>query len=343
MVVGYSATPLGWEAFKWDQVNGLVGLGHDGGCPSGEGPQFTSRAEGINNSGIIVGHTSTATRCAEAFTWQGGTFTLLGVLPSHTDSAATDINDAADPQVVGASYGTAALRTPFIWDSTNGMTGLAVLGGYTEAWGMGVNDAGDVVGSSAGGPKEATVWLVSNGMTPLGLGYLIGTDTTSDAWDINNEGQVVGNSTTPTDGYKAFVWDQCNGMRDLNNLVDASGAGWTLWWARAINEAGQIAGYGLNPSGDIEAFLLTPITGACCDGTVCTISTEDECNCIGGVYQGDGTTCDPNPCCRPDSTGQFCIGVCDDPGLQCVPSLITELPTPPGGFEVTAEHGWCLE
>ncbi|MCP4591500.1 MAG: hypothetical protein GY842_12210 [bacterium] len=60
--------------------------------------------------------------------------------------------------------------------------------------------------------------------------------------------------------------------------------------------------------------ILPPPTGACCLGYACTNGnvTADYCvNTLGGVYQGDGTDCDPNPCigacCFPD-------GSCDDAG-----------------------------
>ncbi len=40
----------------------------------------------------------------------------------------------------------------------------------------------------------------------------------------------------------------------------------------------------------------TICTGACCIDGICSIETE--VNCVGsfGFYQGDGTTCDPDPC-----------------------------------------------
>ena len=40
--------------------------------------------------------------------------------------------------------------------------------------------------------------------------------------------------------------------------------------------------------------------GACCygDGT-CAVSTQATCEGAGGVYQGGGTDCDPNPCPQP--------------------------------------------
>ena len=37
-------------------------------------------------------------------------------------------------------------------------------------------------------------------------------------------------------------------------------------------------------------------TGACCVGSDCSIETEDDCDDMGGIYQGDDTECDPNPC-----------------------------------------------
>jgi probable HAF family extracellular repeat protein len=45
-------------------------------------------------------------------------------------------------------------------------------------------------------------------------------------------------------------------MQDLNNLISSS-SGWTLLEATAINESGQIVGWGYN-GGQDHAFLLTP-------------------------------------------------------------------------------------
>lgn len=48
--------------------------------------------------------------------------------------------------------------------------------------------------------------------------------------------------------------------------------------------------------GDAGTPIFTPM-GACCDGIGnCTIATQASCEDSGGVYQGDDTTCDPNPC-----------------------------------------------
>jgi hypothetical protein len=55
------------------------------------------------------------------------------------------------------------------------------------------------------------------------------------------------------------LWDSIDGMQDLNDLLDASSAGWTIYEARAINEHGQIAAYGRSPSGQNHAVLLNPV------------------------------------------------------------------------------------
>jgi probable HAF family extracellular repeat protein len=57
----------------------------------------------------------------------------------------------------------------------------------------------------------------------------------------------------------AWIWTSSTGMLNLNNLVDSSGAGWTLNYARGINDNGLIVGFGLTPGGATHAFLLTPV------------------------------------------------------------------------------------
>ncbi len=52
------------------------------------------------------------------------------------------------------------------------------------------------------------------------------------------------------------------------------------------------------------------ITGACCQGPGCTLQTPAACLALPGAYQGNGTTCSPNPCFVP--TGACCAnnGTC---------------------------------
>lgn len=47
-------------------------------------------------------------------------------------------------------------------------------------------------------------------------------------------------------------------MADLNSLINPA-SGWSLNYAGAINERGQIVGSGHNSLGKYDAFLLTPV------------------------------------------------------------------------------------
>jgi probable HAF family extracellular repeat protein len=88
------------------------------------------------------------------------------------------------------------------------------------------------------------------------LGDLPGGGDFSYAQGINNAGQVVVFSGAATGG--AFLWQ--NGvMTDLNTVSGVAGTGWSLTDATAINDAGQIVGYGSNPQGVTSAFILTPV------------------------------------------------------------------------------------
>ena len=129
-------------------------------------------------------------------------------------------------------------------------------GGGSKAYA--INAAGQVVGGSwvaiaAGGATHA--FLDSNGsMSDLGTlaGY-----ADSCALGINASGQIVGEDDNISGiTYRAFIFG--NGtMTDLNTLIDTSSR-WTLEEATAINDNGWIVGYGLNPNGQQDAFLLTP-------------------------------------------------------------------------------------
>ena len=107
---------------------------------------------------------------------------------------------------------------------------------------------------------DFNAFLYSHGtMTDLGT---VGGYQASVARGINAIGQVVGyaglnsNIGVLSSGGDAFLYS--NGvMTDLNTLIPPS-SGWTLSSATAINDFGQIVGWGDGPSGE-GAFLLTPV------------------------------------------------------------------------------------
>jgi probable HAF family extracellular repeat protein len=174
----------------------------------------------------------------------------LGTL-GGTGSQAFGIN--ASGQVVGQAYtaGDAAYHA-FLYDGTT-MQDLGTLPGGTTSIAHGINDSGRVVGeATVVGAAIAHAFLYI-GSAMLDLGTLGG--NYSWAYGINNSGQVVGSANTPTTTH-AFLYDG-SAMLDLNDQIP-SDSGWVLESAQAINDSGQIAGYGTNPAGRLHAFLLTP-------------------------------------------------------------------------------------
>ena len=252
-----------------------------------------SLATAINSPGQITGISyDLGSLHPQAFLWQGGVMTPLGMFSPNA------INDAGN--VAGTRQ---TLQGDGIWYSEavvwNGATisGLGTLGG-DNSFAHGINVAGDVVGVSQLSDGITTRAFVGASGPLSDLGTLGG--SRSHAYAINDQRHVVGVADTGTgiphaflfklneqlqvieridlgelgggNSYafdinedevvvgtsdaRAFVWKD-NSMSDLNALIPAD-SGWRLDAAKSVNNTGWIAGCGKH-LGLQRGFLLIPI------------------------------------------------------------------------------------
>jgi uncharacterized membrane protein len=130
-------------------------------------------------------------------------------------------------------------------------TGLVELG---PGRGMAINNRGVIAGLGPAGP------VLYMGGSPLVLEDL--PHQTAIPAGINERNEVVGATWFGFQSH-AFLWNERDGMSDLNTFVDPR-SGWVLAWATGINEYGQIVGVG-SYKGATTPFRLDPIRRGPCD------------------------------------------------------------------------------
>jgi probable HAF family extracellular repeat protein len=198
-------------------------------CPAG-----ATTVYGVNNAGQAVGKSiaSAAGTPApypfpiyHAFLWSPATgLQDLGTLETAgtATSIALGVNDSG--QVVGydlvASYNPYPLIRAFFWSPATGMIDVGPSTPYPI-----INVTGRVAGTAQINHfvYRAFTWTLSDGRSEIG--------DNSAAVGMNNTGQIVGSNN----GH-AFSWTSSAGIVDLGTL------GGAVSEARAVNNAGQIAG-----------------------------------------------------------------------------------------------------
>lgn len=225
-----------------------------------------ARALGINNLGQVTGfmydsNAGIGSRRAFRFDSDGTGTHDLGVLPGMDKSAGSAINDSG--QVVGASQinalpctgvnysAGAAFRTSANSPISPADNLGSFLGACGNSSGIGINNVGDVVGTSFAGSTanpEGHAFFKASGGAMQDLGVLgvsagaTGLQIQSAANSINSSGQIVGSSTynhssnIPLDKIHAILTTAAGPMQDLGTL------GGTNSFANKINSLGQIVG-----------------------------------------------------------------------------------------------------
>ena len=200
-----------------------------------------SGASDINNLNQVTGYSFTSgDACCRAFLWTpadgmidinagGATMALYG-------NALNDAGQIAAQGLAPSTIGAAAVRGSPPYPSAP--LDLGKLGGF-DAFGYGINSAGDVVGSSENPAAHPFRWVAPGPMQDLGtLGGGYGY-----ASAINDAGTVAGASSQAGGSLRAFRWTANGGMVNLGTLggTESAGAG--------INSAGDIVGWAKTAQG----------------------------------------------------------------------------------------------
>jgi probable HAF family extracellular repeat protein len=109
--------------------------------------------------------------------------------------------------------------------------------GTTDVYAVGVNTLGQIVGHTvdANGNSHAAMWTASTGAYQP-LADLSATNPISEAYRINNHGQIVGKARSDANANHAVLWDT-TGAHDIGTLP-----GGAFSFAQDINDNGVIAG-----------------------------------------------------------------------------------------------------
>lgn len=268
----------------------LTDLGAPHGLP---GRDFNRpRVFGINGSGMIVGtmHSPAGNLPSRSFLYDRGRFTVLPLRdPTHRGGAAIGVNDRGE--VVGYDHTSSNRTTAWLW-SNDAYSSLPISGTNVVAFGINsggtiignrtlgflrrllpgqfrctgqrgyvlshgtarhlngfvyaINDLGEAAGgSTANGKAMAAVFRNGNATIILNL--------PSSAVGINSVADVVGfYHAAGSNLRRLFIWSANSGVFDLTP------DGYRCAQAAAINDHGQILGFGETVGGERPYFLLTP-------------------------------------------------------------------------------------
>lgn len=252
-VVGFSDATAGRRPFSWTASGGILDL------TTVPDATLLTEAKDVNDAGQVV-CTGPGASGNHAYLWEiDEPLVDLGTMPRNP---AFSVPEAINASGLAVGWGSAGADLQdsirgLVWATAGSPQDLGELvGGRDRSIAFDVSDTGRIVGRSESGAGElAVAW--NGAAPPASLGELPGGDVYSEAFGVNEAGEIVGVSADAS-GNRAVLWDTTGGPYDLNDRLDASGAGWVIERATAINESGQIAA-NATLGAVSHGVLLTPV------------------------------------------------------------------------------------
>jgi len=250
------STPTPSAGFRWSADGGAQRIDALPASP-------LCHAGGVSGDGAVVVGTCLQAGHDTAFRWTAGTgpvaLSRFGGGSNQQSSAAAISLDGS--VIVGAGH--PVLTGAVLWAADGSATSLGKLPGAADGGATAVaRDGSVIVGTSTdnAGASHAFRWTAAAGMVDLGdggsgLGGIV-------AASVSGTGSIIVGWGPTATGDVALIWDAGRGWRRLPAGVDVQNAAeiadWTLTRATAVSDDGRtIAGYGVNPQGQIEAWIMT--------------------------------------------------------------------------------------
>lgn len=268
----------------------LTDLGAPPGLPSRDFSR--PRVFGMNDAGTIVGtvHTSAGDLPSRPFLYDRGRFTVLPLIdPTALGGAAIGVNSRGE--VVGYEHTSSNKTTAWLW-SNDAYSSLTISG--TNVVAFGINSGGTIIGNRTLGffRRLLTGQFHCTGQRGYILSQAAAQHLNGFVYAINNLGEAAGGSTSHGEamaavfrnGIATLILDMPSAAVGINSVADVvgfyhpadrnlrrlfiwnanSGAfdltpdGYRSAQAAAINDHGQVLGFGETVGGERPYFLLTP-------------------------------------------------------------------------------------
>ncbi|OGF26218.1 MAG: hypothetical protein A2V63_07425, partial [Candidatus Eisenbacteria bacterium RBG_19FT_COMBO_70_11] len=159
-------------------------------------------------------------------------------------------------------------------------------------WGEGTSNAGQNEGQGAPSTTNDATWI--HRFYPSTLWSAAGGDFV-----------VTASASTGITGNGNYTWSSPTMVSNVQSWLDspATNLGWLVLGDESVIETAKRLGSSENaqtsqrPALTVDYSVGGGASGACCQPSgTCSILTSSQCASAGGTYQGDGSSCSPNPC-----------------------------------------------